>query len=70
MASHAMNRPGLAPCSPGQLRPLENARNEPTVQNAVWADSAAQIESDRMADISDRQLRAKQTCRLFSPMCA
>jgi len=26
-----------------------------------FADSAAQIESDRMADISDRQLRAKQT---------
>jgi hypothetical protein len=29
-----MNRPGLAPVAPAQLGPLENARNEPTVQNA------------------------------------
>src|SRR5260370_5320473 len=31
--------------------------------NAVWHCS-------RMADISDRQLRPKQTCRLFAPLCA
>jgi hypothetical protein len=32
-----------------------------------FADSAAQIESDHMADISDRQLRAKQN---MPPVCS